>query len=57
MAATASIAPVASGVDFLHADIGHTTSNTFVSPFLRLPRELRDQVCFLGYNHCLPQNV
>lgn len=43
MAATASAAPVAPVVD-TPTDNGHVISNTSILPFLRLPRELRDQV-------------
>ncbi|KAH6638216.1 hypothetical protein C7974DRAFT_356440 [Boeremia exigua] len=46
MAATASAAPVASVPDTSAGD-GHNAPSRLILPFLRLPRELRDQI----YNH------
>ncbi|KAJ8115075.1 hypothetical protein OPT61_g3201 [Boeremia exigua] len=48
MAATASAAPVASVFDTSAGD-SYTASSRSILPFLRLPRELRDQV----YNHAI----
>lgn len=44
MAATASAALVAPVVDTSHAENGQIAPSASILPFLRLPRELRDQV-------------